>query len=125
MVAPISSMNSQMSQAPVAIGASRLSEKQLHLEEKKGYVANPPSNFYKYSIYEDLDLGKDRFKELLGSLKKESPEMKHRKTKKFLKRLVNLAVVVAGGFIAYKHRVGLKNFFVNGYNKMKTWLTNK
>lgn len=121
MTAPLSPVNIANTPIQSPIGASGLSEKQLHLDTNRRIVANPPPSVYRYSVYDDLSLEKDRFKEILGSLKKEPPSIRKTKAKRFVKNLITLAVVTGGAIFAFRHRAGIKNVVVNSYNKIKNW----
>lgn len=84
-------------------------------------VVCPPQKVYKYSMYDELELGKDRFKELLSAVEPKLVKQNHKRTKinKFFKNLLKIAITTSAVILAYKNRSTIKNFSVNIFNKLQ------
>ena len=84
-------------------------------------VVCPPKTVYKYSMYDELDLGKDRFKELMLAIepREAARERNVSKTTQFLGKVINWGLAIGVTILAIKHRVPLKNFFANIISKVK------
>ncbi len=85
------------------------------------FVVQPPV-IRPYSFYDELKLGEDRYLEYLSTTKTVSPELKSSKRRSFFKGLLKTAAAVSAGILIYKNRSGLKNFFVNAYNRIKNMI---
>ena len=85
-------------------------------------VVCPPQKVYKYSMYDELELGKDRYKELLNVVEPKLVQKSRKKSKvnNFIKKFVKLALATATIILAYKQRTTIKNFFANIFSKIKT-----
>ncbi len=107
MTAPVG-INSTISQQPV--GAYTLNGSNKY--EPGNFVVNPPSKFYKYSVYDELKLGEDKFKEIMGNLQNKTAEknVKRDKRKALLSKIVNWGIVIGGGILLFKYRTPVKNF---------------
>lgn len=101
------------------IAASNLSYNKLHLPPKQGVVVCPPSQFYKYSVYDELDLGRDRYKELLSSLKKTPLDTKKRKARSFVNKLVNVILFTTAAVLIYKNKTMVKKAVSDVYSKIR------
>jgi hypothetical protein len=77
--------------------------------QQQGFVACPPSDVYKYSVYKELDLGRDTFSEIAAALKETKPLPT--KSQKFKKAVKNIVLIGIAGFIAYKKRDFIKKLF--------------
>lgn len=95
----------------VPIGAYGIGGSRDKLEPGK-IVVYPPQNVYKYSIYDELDLGKDRYRELLLSTEPKSVRMKQKtiKARQRISKAFNWVLFLAGGAFALYHRNSIKNF---------------
>lgn len=102
------------------IAASGLGNAQQKYEAGS-FVVNPPKNVYKFSVYDELDLGKDRYKELLQAVEPNSMKSLYKKSKArtIAKKIIKWGVVIGGAVLAFKHRVPVQNFFANIFNKVK------
>lgn len=123
MTAPISQNSANAQQMPIAasnLGGSRKFE-------PGSFVVNPPQNVYKYSVYDELDLGKDRFKEILNEIqsKKPSKELQKSKRKSVLKKILNLTILAGICIIGYKYRTNIKTAAENIYNRVKNLFIKK
>lgn len=124
MTAPVSSNNiNNNAQAP--IGAFGLGGSKKF--EPGNFVVNPPSTLYKYSVYDELDLGKDRFKELLGSLnsKSASRNLKKSRRQRVISKIINWGIVIGGGILAYKYRAPIKNILSKSLGLIKNCFKKK
>lgn len=118
MTAPINSVNSiNNAQTPAPVGAFGLGGSKNKLEAGH-IVVYPPQKVYKYSVYDELDLGKDRYKEILSSLESKTAAGDKKRTKiiSVFNKLINWGIIIGGGVLAYKYRAPLKNFFLNTFN---------
>ena len=68
------------------------------------HVVCPPAQFYKYSLYDELKLGEDKFKEIKSALKDPKSAYKPTKTQNFLQNLFIITLITGGGVIGYKNR---------------------
>ena len=95
----------------MVIGAYGIGGSRDKLEPGK-IVVYPPQNVYKFSVYDELDLGKDRFKELLISTEPKAVRMKYKtaKTRQQISKVITWALFLAGGALAIYHRNSIKNF---------------
>ena len=107
MTSQVNNVNAQ----PALIGAYGIGGSRDKLEPGR-IVVYPPQNVYKFSVYDELDLGKDRFKELLLSTEPKSVRMKYKtsKTRQRISKVLNWALLIAGGIFAFYHRNSIKNF---------------
>ena len=85
------------------------------------FVVCPPQKIYKYSIYDEFELGKDRYKELLSVIEPKLVQKSRKKSKvnNFIKKIVKMALATATVILVYKKRTTIKNFFVNIFDKIK------
>lgn len=125
MTAPVSTnigmnttVNNQNS-APQPIGAFGLGGSKSKGVEAGSFVVNPATNIYKYSVYDELELGKDRYKEILTSVenKKASKELKRTRRDMIISKIINWGLLIGAGVLAYKYRSPLKTFFTDVFNK--------
>lgn len=122
MTAPVST-NTTIPQQP--IGAYTLNGSNRF--DAGNFVVNPPSQFYKYSVYDEIKLGEDKFKEILGNLhtKTAQKNLKRDKRKALLSKIINWGIVIGGGILLYKFRKPVKNAFSAFWNKMSEILKKK
>ena len=73
-------------------------------------VACPPAQFYKYSLYDELKLGEDKYKEIKSALLNPKSTPKPSKTEKILTNLFALAVIGGGCVIGFKNRAKIIEF---------------
>lgn len=123
MTTPVSYSNMPINnqQKPTApIGAFGISSNKKF--EAGHFVVNPPSQFYKYSIYDDLSLGQDRFNEILSAVESKTSTAKRKKITKrdmFLQKIFNWGCLIGLGVLTYKYRNGIKNILKNIYDRIK------
>lgn len=125
MTAPVStSYNPNAPQQP--IGAFGLGGSKNKFEPGN-FVVNPPPTVYKYSIYDELALGEDRFKEILGSLNSKSASKNLKKTRRqrIVSKIINWSIAIGAGILAYKYRADLKNIALNLLDAAKKAFTKK
>lgn len=67
-------------------------------------VVNPPKRVYKYSMYDELKLGEDKYKEIITALNKPSPSAQKERTQNILKNLLGIVIVAGLGILGYKNR---------------------
>lgn len=96
---------------PALIGAYGIGGSRDKLEPGR-IVVYPPQQVYKYSIYDELDLGNDRVKELWYATEPKSVRNRYKveKNKKLISKVLNFAIFLAGGVFAFYHRNAIKNF---------------
>lgn len=89
--------------------------------EPGSFVVNPPSQFYKYSIYDELKLGEDKFKEIISNLQDGTARknIKRDKRKKLLSKMINWGIVIGSGILLYKYRTQLKGFVSQTFDALK------
>lgn len=91
------------------------------------FVVNPPSQFYKYSVYDELKLGEDHFKQILGELasKKPSKELKQSRKKRAISKILGWTLIFGGVLAAYKFCKPFKNLVKGLHNSVKNLFTRK
>lgn len=67
-------------------------------------VVVPPAKIYKYSMYDELHLGEDKYKEIISALKEPSPGNKKAKKQKTVARIFKTLALIGIGIIGYKNR---------------------
>lgn len=114
MTAPVSINNNT---TPAPIGAFGLGGSKK--PEAGSFVVSPAQNLYKYSVYDELELGKDRFKEILQSIETKSSSKELKKTRRdmIVSKIINWGLLIGAGVLAYKYRSPLKTFFADVFNK--------
>ncbi len=73
-------------------------------------VVCPPAQMYKYSLYDELKLGEDKYKEIKSALQNPKSAPKTSKTENILKKLFTLAVIGGGCVAGYKNRAKIIEF---------------
>lgn len=74
---------------------------------KQNYVPNPPENFYKFSVYDELKLDKDMYTQFLKSLKEPPPGYKKIKRKQKYGKILTTILLVGAGILAYRNRASV------------------
>ncbi len=124
MTTPVSYSNMPINnqQNPTApIGAFGISSSNKKFEAGH-FVVNPPAQIYKYSIYDDLSLGQDRFNEILSAVESKTSTAKRKRITKrdmLLQKIFNWGCLIGLGVLTYKYRNGIKNILQNVYNRIK------
>lgn len=118
MTAPVSVNNTNSTAYVQPVGAYTLHGSNRF--EPGNFIVNPPSSFYKYSVYDELELGKDRYKEILNSIQSKSALKQQKSTKRrtVFSKILKLALAAAAGILIYKNRNTLKNVFQNLWNRI-------
>lgn len=92
--------------------------------EAGSFVVNPPEKFYRFSVYDELNLDRDIHSEFLQKLDpKTYKQIKAaKKTKKIFSQILTFGVAVAGAILAYKNRGFIKNNAIKAFNAIKNFL---
>ena len=69
-------------------------------------VVCPPAQMYKYSLYDELKLGEDKYKEIKSALRSPKAIPKPTKTENLLKNIFTLAIIGGGCVLGYKNKIG-------------------
>lgn len=73
-------------------------------------VVCPPAQMYKYSLYDELKLGEDKYKEIKSALRSPKAIPKPTKTENLLKKIFTLAIIGGGCVLGYKNREKILEF---------------
>ena len=89
--------------------------------EAGNFVVTPYSNIYKFSLYDELHLDQDHYKEMHDIIfKNKIPKStKHNKTKKISKNIIKTVLIIGSALLIFKHHTAIKNHINNLYNKIK------
>lgn len=86
----------------------------------KPIVVTPHQNIYKYNMYDELNLGKERNREYLNAIFSKSTPSSNLKSKirTTISKIAKCIIIVGGIALAFKHRVYLKNLVTNCVGKL-------
>lgn len=74
-------------------------------------VVCPPPKVYKYSMYDELKLGEDKYKEIKSALVNPKTVKKPSKTESVLQKVFTLAILGAACVLGYKNREKISELF--------------
>ena len=112
-------MNNNLSNQQAVLG-NTVSFGNANLQNRsKPIVVNPPQNIYKYNMYEELNLGRDKSKEYLNAFFSKSTLQSTTKSKArtVLSKIAKCIIIVSGIYLAFKHHTFLKNLVTNCVGK--------
>lgn len=70
----------------------------------KNVVVTPPATVYKYSVYDELRLGENKYDEIMTAIQTPSEGNKALKRRSVVRKLINTAVVIGLGVLGWKSR---------------------
>lgn len=77
-------------------------------------VVHPPRRVYKYSMYDELKLGENKYQQIVDAVKKPSPSNQRLKTENTLKNILGVALLAGISILGYKNR----NWIVSQFKKI-------
>ena len=89
--------------------------------EAGNFVVNPYSDIYKFSLYDELHLDKDNYKEMHDIIfKNKLPQSpKKRKAKRIIKNIFKVGIAIGSAVLIYKYRTPIKTKVIDLFNKIK------
>lgn len=67
-------------------------------------VIDPPRRMYRYSLYDELKLGDDKYKEIKSAIARPTKTTKQINRERNISNILKLAVLLGAGFLGWKNR---------------------